>query len=73
MLQLYIGRKFTGVTVQPDSKYAGMWRIHLNARISDMVNFARAKDAAITWARPRGLGGEEIVRWYLRETAVGVL
>jgi hypothetical protein len=47
--QLFIGRKFSGVIVRPDDKYPQMFRIHANGRISDMVNLARAKDAARTW------------------------
>jgi hypothetical protein len=66
---LRIGKRLTGITVHPDEKYPTMWRIHApDGRISDMVNLSRAKDAAITWARPRGLGGTEIVRWEHRES-----
>jgi hypothetical protein len=65
---LYIGRKKTGVSIQPDSVWPKMWRIHQGDRVSDMVNLARAKDAAIGWARPRGLGSEEVAHWRLRET-----
>jgi hypothetical protein len=31
------------------------------------VNLTRAKDASITWARPRGLGGTEVIHWDRRE------
>ena len=67
--RLYIGNRFTGVSVCPDAKWPSMWRIHHGDRVSDIVNLARAKDAAITWARPRGLGGSETIRWDHRETA----
>ena len=36
--------------VAPDAKWPGMWRIHANGRISDMVNLSRAKDSAMSWA-----------------------
>ena len=69
--KLYIGSRFTGVTVVPDDRYPNMWRIRHNDRLSDMVNLTRAKDAAITWARPRGLGGHETIQWNHRETVSG--
>ena len=31
-----------------------------DGRVSDMVNLPRAKDAAVAWARPRGLGGGDV-------------
>ena len=47
-----------------------MWRIHApDGRVSDMVNLKRAKDAAVAWARPRGLGGSEKAHWDRRESA----
>jgi hypothetical protein len=67
-LRLYIGKRFTGITVVPDDRWPGMWRVRNGDCLSDMVNLTRAKDAALYWARPRGLGGEEIVRWDHRET-----
>ena len=72
-LQLRIGNQETGFTIEPDSHWTSMWRIHApNGTISDMVNLTRAKDAAIAWARPRGLGSTDIVRWNTRETAAEV-
>jgi hypothetical protein len=65
--KLYIGKAFTGVTVEPDDQWPNMWRIRKGDRISDMVNLTRARDAAVAWARPKGLGGEEIASWRLRE------
>jgi hypothetical protein len=70
-MRLYIGRMFTGVTVEPDSRWPDMWRVCVRDRKSDAVNLTRAKDAAITWARPRGLGGGEVIRWDRRESRVG--
>jgi hypothetical protein len=68
---LYIGRDFTGITICKDATWPGMWRVRSTDRqLSDMVNLTRAKDAAISRARPRGLGGKEVVRWDNRETAV---
>lgn len=62
-LSLYIGTRFTGVAVRPDSTYPGMYRIHHGERVSDIVNLSRAKDAALSWARPKGLGGDEVISW----------
>jgi hypothetical protein len=36
--------------VIPDAVHPNMWRISCAGRLSDMVNLARAKDAALTWA-----------------------
>jgi hypothetical protein len=33
-----------------------------------MVNLTRAKDAAIVWVRPKGLGGTEVAHWHRRQT-----
>jgi hypothetical protein len=39
------------VTVEPDSKYTGMYRIRFpDGSLSDMVNLTRAKDAALAFA-----------------------
>src|SRR5262249_51432178 len=39
------------VTIEPDSKYAGMFRIRFpDGGLSDMANLTRAKDAAIALA-----------------------
>jgi hypothetical protein len=48
-----------------------MWRIHYQGKVSDMVNLSRAKDAAVVWVRPKGLGGSEIAHWDRRQTANG--
>jgi hypothetical protein len=69
--KLKVGRKLTGVTVRQDTKYPKMWRVHYGKTISDMVNLARAKDAALTWWRPRGLGGEEIATWAIDCQTIG--
>jgi hypothetical protein len=70
--RLYIGTRFTGVAVRPDSQWPSMWRIHHGDQVSDMVNLTRAKDAAVMWACPRGLGGSGVARWDRRETAAEV-
>jgi hypothetical protein len=45
------GRGRAVVRIVPDKTYAGMWRVELpDGRLSDMVNRARAKDAAISLA-----------------------
>jgi hypothetical protein len=68
-IKLYIAGKFTGLTLRTDAEWSAMWRLHHGNRVSDIVNLPRAKDAAVAWARPRGLGGGETVRWDRRETA----
>jgi len=68
-IDLHIGRRYTGVSVRPDFEWPGMWRVHQGDRVTDMTNLSRAKDAGITWARPRGLGSSELARWHRRETA----
>ena len=69
--RLRIGGKLTGLEVKPDAKYPQMWRIHYQGKVSDMVNLSRAKDAAVVWVRPKGLGGSEIAHWDRRQTANG--
>lgn len=47
---LHLGNKQTPLAhVIPDDKHPGMWRIRWpDGEVSDMVNLARAKDAALT-------------------------
>ena len=65
---LHIGRKCTGISVYPDVKWPQLYRIHRGDWASDMVNLARAEEAAIAVARPRGLGRTETISWNHRET-----
>jgi hypothetical protein len=37
-LRLYIGKRFTGITVVPDDSWPGMWRVRNGDCLSDMVN-----------------------------------
>jgi hypothetical protein len=69
VIQLLINKRVTGVTVQPDPKWPGMFRVHSAGVVSDIVNLTRAKDAALSIARPRGLGSKERASWKVRETA----
>ena len=64
----FLRRAIADAVLVPDDRWPGMWRVRNGDCLSDMVNLTRAKDAALYWARPRGLGGEEIVRWDHRET-----
>jgi len=68
MWRLFIGAQFTGLTVRPDERWPKMWRIHYQGRTSDMVNLSRAKDAAISWVRSKGLGGGTVANWDYRQT-----
>ena len=48
-LRLVTGRLLA--TVEPDTKWAGMYRVRLpDGHVTDMVNISRAKDAAISLA-----------------------
>jgi hypothetical protein len=69
--RLRIGSRFTGLVIRPDDDYADLWRLHYRGEVSDMVNLSRAKDAAVSWVRPRGLGGSEVAKWAYRETGCG--
>jgi hypothetical protein len=49
-LVLY-GKKIA--SIEPDSKWSGMWRVRCGGQLSDMVNLSRAKDAAKSIALSR--------------------
>jgi hypothetical protein len=67
---LSIGIKPTGISVVPDGKWPGVWRVRRGEHVSDMTNLTRAKDAALSWlSRERGRGvrlGEQI-NWHMGE------
>ena len=71
IFDLYIGRKATGVSVQPDATWPNMWRVRQGDSMSDMVNLARAKEAGISWARPKdrngGFSSTDVLHWKHRE------
>ena len=46
LTKLRSGRRAVA-TIEPDSKWPGMWRVRRGGSISDLVNLSRAKDAAI--------------------------
>jgi hypothetical protein len=51
-MQLHLGQRDTGVTVEPDGAYPGMWRVRYpDGALSPMGNRTRAVDAAIYYAR----------------------
>jgi hypothetical protein len=70
-LDLLVGRRRTGISVKPDPVHPSMWRIHQGDHVSDMVNLARARDAAISWAtRSEGFGVDScIVLWEVRRSS----
>jgi hypothetical protein len=46
--QLYVDRRSSGYSIIQDERYPTMWRVRSPAgKLSDMVNRARAKDAAL--------------------------
>ena len=62
--RLYIGNKLTGVTVMRQHDYPSPWRIHWPDRQpSDIVNLARAKDAAMNWAGRAGGQDKHRLHW----------
>jgi hypothetical protein len=65
---LRISRKKTGLILKPDAEYPNLYRIHYKGEVSDMVNLSRAKDAAVSWVQPKGLGGAEIAKWERRQS-----
>lgn len=68
ILTLHIGRKRTGISVHQDAVRPAMYRIHQpNGQISDIVNLARAKDAALARAK---LGPTEVHSWRNRQKPV---
>ena len=67
---LFIGRKFTGISVEPDPTWTAMWRVRqADGRLSGMLNLTRARECAFACARPKGLGGREVAHWQYREIA----
>ena len=50
LTMLKSGRRVVA-TIEPDSKWPGMWRVRSGGSNSDLVNLSRAKDAAIAIAR----------------------
>ena len=63
--RLYIGARYTSVAVVPDGRCPSMWRVTRGGRLSDMAILPCARDVALSWARPRGLGSGEVVHWVL--------
>ena len=49
LTMLKSGRRVVA-TIEPDSKWPGMWRVPRGGVISDLLNLSRAKDAAISIA-----------------------
>ena len=41
------GKRAMPIDVLPDDQWPGMYRVHYQGKISDMVNLTRAKDAAV--------------------------
>lgn len=61
---LYDGSRKTGLSVRPDLKWPGMWRIHYpDGVVSDMVNFSRATDAGRAWLVKQPNRNAENFRW----------
>jgi hypothetical protein len=55
--KLYVGRKDTGIAIEQDPQWPGMWCIHDGkGGVSDMLSLQRAHDRAASLARDRFLG-----------------
>jgi hypothetical protein len=63
--RLFIGRRSTGIEIRPHRRYAHMWRVcWQDGQVSPMGNLARAKEAALVFARQQsGFGGRQVHRW----------
>ncbi len=48
--KLMNGSRRTAIEVLPDDRWPGMYRVHYQGKISDIVNLTRAKDAAVATA-----------------------
>src|SRR5262245_36256589 len=76
VIRLYINRRATGITLHPDDRFPWMFRIHwADGQVSKgTASLPWAKDAALRYVRPRGLGGKEQARWVLnRDSPAAVL
>jgi hypothetical protein len=45
--KLMQGKRAMPIDVLPDDQWPGMYRVHYQGKISDMVSLTRAKDAAV--------------------------
>ncbi len=45
--KLMQGKRAMPIEVLPDDQWPGLYRVHYQGKISDMVNLTRAKDAAV--------------------------
>jgi hypothetical protein len=62
--RLYMGRKFTGIAVRPDTKYPSMYRVYWpDLPPSEMANLTRAKDAAMRWVGRAGGDQGKQLQW----------
>ena len=53
-IRLYIGKKYSGVSVCEDAKWPGMWRVRpADGELTDMVNLRAQVAVFCVW--PRGL------------------
>jgi hypothetical protein len=53
------------VTIKPDRRYAGMWRLAIDGHLTDMTNLARAKDAAAAYLETEAR--RQRARWSLQQ------
>ena len=67
-MKLYIGKQYTGISVEPDARWPSMYRVHWpDQPPSVMVNLSRAKDAAMRWAGRDGGAQSRGLNWKYTE------
>jgi hypothetical protein len=70
--KLYIGRRFTGISLEPDGRHPKMCRVRWpDGQLSSMGNRTRAKDAALRYARglAQYTGSGLVHYWHRLQTA----
>jgi hypothetical protein len=68
--RLFVGKRFSGISIEPDPTWPAMWRVRQGERLSGMLNLTRAADAGRACAQPKGGGfGDVVVKWVPYETA----
>jgi hypothetical protein len=68
-MRLHIGRRCTGISIEPDGRYFGMWRVRWSdGQLSNMANRTRAKDAVLLYARAALKDWSTPAHWRTRQT-----
>jgi len=69
--RLFIGKKFSGISVEPDDVWPEMWRVRQGDRLSGMLNLTRAREVgrvcALRATKSQSFGNA-LVKWIRSET-----